>query len=107
MKKNMTKYIVLNLMAPGFGHFAMKKYLRGAIHLIATTAGIIWLVVVFGDEVKMLWAHASNGGDIAIHWKPFIAPSVFIVLVWFFSFVDLIFFCKPPEVKPPPLPRGK
>lgn len=100
----MPKYIVLNLMAPGFGQLAMKKYFRGGIQFLAVIAGIIWLVVVFGTEMVALYDHAANGGDIAMRWNLFIAPSAFIVLVWVLSFVDLIFFCAPPEPKPPPLP---
>ena len=105
MKKNMMKYIVLNLMAPGFGQFAMKKYIRGIIQILAVTALIIWMVVIFGNEMKQLWANAENGGEIVMHWKLFIAPIVSIVLIWILSFIDLLFFCTPPEPKPPPLPR--
>ena len=107
MKKNMAKYIVLNLMAPGFGQFAMKKYIRGIIQIAAVTASIIWIVVVFGNEIKTLWDHAANGGEMAMHLKPFIAPIVSFILIWVLSFVDLLFFCTPPEPKPPPLPEGR
>ena len=101
----MIKYIILNLMAPGIGQMALKKYIRGVMQFAAAIFAMIWLVVVFGDEVKRCWNNAVNGGDMMMHWRPFLYPMLLLTVTWILSFADLLLFCKPPKRKaPPPLP---
>jgi L-cystine uptake protein TcyP (sodium:dicarboxylate symporter family) len=107
MKKGMTKYIILNLMAPGIGQLALKKIVRGTLQFSASVFAVLWLVVVFGNEVRTIWDHAVNGGDITMHWRRFLYPTLLLTLTWILSFIDLLLFCSPPEREPPPLPSER
>lgn len=101
----MTKYIILNLMAPGIGQMALKKYIRGVLQFVAAIFAILWLVVVFANEITRCWRNAVNGGDMVLHFWPFVYPILLLTVTWILSFVDLLLFCKPPKRKaPPPLP---
>ncbi|MCK5844327.1 MAG: hypothetical protein KAG97_06440 [Victivallales bacterium] len=108
MKKGMTKYIVLNLMAPGIGQLALRKFIRGTLQFAVAIFAMLWLVVVFGNEIRTIWSNAvDDGGDITMHWCHFIAPLVLLTGIWIFSFIDLLLFCKPPKPpEPPSLPSS-
>ncbi|NOY74728.1 MAG: hypothetical protein GXP32_02925 [Kiritimatiellaeota bacterium] len=107
MKKGIIKNIALNLMAPGFAQYSLGQYIRGTIYFASAIAGVLWVVVVFGNEVKTIWNNALNGGDMTMSWHPFITPLLLTLGAWMVSFLDLFIFNAATNKKPPPLPGDR
>ena len=94
------RYVAANIIAPGVGHFAMKKWLRGLVYLLGTVICLVWLIVSFVQNVIGMYYKAMDSNDIAFD-NPvtflisLLAPIAALCLVWAFSYIDIFFFCKP------------
>jgi hypothetical protein len=93
------KYLVANLVAPGIGHFAMKKWIRGVIYFFGAAACIIWLIIALAIKIKSLYYSNMDTPDSAFSGQGMLIallPAGALFLLWFFSYIDLCLFCKIP-----------
>jgi hypothetical protein len=92
-----TKYAVLNLIAPGIGQIAMKKYFRGAFQILFTVGCFIWMLHSFVLIVVGNLHNARDGKPINYDLSGIFIPMGLIFVLWVFSYFDLFFLCSPPE----------
>jgi len=92
-----TKYAVLNLIAPGIGQIAMKKYFRGAFQMLFTVGCFIWMLHSFVLIVVGNLHNAMDGKPIIYNLSGIFIPMGLIFVLWFFSYLDLFFLCSLPK----------
>ncbi len=88
------KALFANIIAPGVGHFALKKWARGVIYIVLTCFGLIWLVWAFAACIIGAYIRTAEGGDPGFNLWQLIAPFIGVAGLWIISYFDLIFFCK-------------
>lgn len=92
-------YIAANIMAPGMGHFAMKRWKRGLFYFLGTALCLVWLIIAFKQNVIPLYYGNVETNDSVYDFKRFLLemllPIVAIFLIWLCSYIDLFFFSKP------------
>lgn len=99
------KGLLANVIAPGFGQFARKRYLRGMLFLSASAAifaSAVWTVAgPMINNINMLLDNRDQ--DIAtIDINAFTIRAVIILFVWALSYADLLFVGR--QLQPPPPP---
>lgn len=94
-----TKYAAANLIAPGVGQLAMKKWIRGFLFLIASIAACVWMLLAFITTVVKNYQNAVNGNELHIDYIGILLPMIFLVLLWIYTYIDLFLFCTFPEKK--------
>ena len=97
MGKKKIGYFALNLMAPGIAQLVMKKWIRGSIQLIGALACCVWMLVAFVHLIIGNMDKVMNGQDMDLDMSPIITSSLLLILIWIYSYIDLIFFCKVKE----------
>jgi hypothetical protein len=85
------KYAGLNLVAPGIGHFAMKRWGRGLIYFLSTLACFIWMLVSFFQLLIGNIYTAANGGNPKVDMLSVFLPMGLIVAIWIVSYIDIMF----------------
>ena len=94
------KGAALNLVAPGIGQFALKRWLRGLLFLGASLACFVWTLVGFFKIMVGNLYNAVEGRPVEVNLHGVFGPMGLIILVWIISYVDLFLF-KVPEPPPP------
>ena len=93
MAKKM-RYAGLNLIAPGIGQLAMKKWIRGSLQLLGAVVCIVWMIaalvnVMIGNIYLVL-----DGKEPDAHILDVFIPMGVLALIWIYSYIDLFFFCS-------------
>ena len=99
--KNKFYYIGLNLVAPGMGQLAAKRYIRGSIQAILAVGAILWLIL----EVMMPLINFYKGDPLEskvpeMSFTNLMPPIILFLIVLVWSIVDMLFgFKKTEEAK--------
>lgn len=88
------KALFANLIAPGFGHLALKKWGRGVLYIVLAGITIAWLVIAFIVCIIGAYFRTMNGGNPDFNFWHLAVPFFAISAVWIFSYIDLLFLCK-------------
>lgn len=91
------KALFVNIVAPGAGHFLLKKWIRAAIYILLTTLAFIWLIWAFVYCIIGAYVRAAEGGEINFNVMQILSPVIAVVAIWVASYLDLLFFCKVTE----------
>lgn len=94
------KALFANVVAPGAGHFLLKKWIGAVIYLLLTTLAFIWLIWAFAYCIIGAYIRAAEGDEITFNIMQMLSPVIAIVVIWVASYIDLCFFCKVAEEKP-------
>lgn len=97
MKK--IKYLLANLMAPGIGLFAMKRWIRGIIYFFSAASCFLWMVISFSGVMIGNLYNAMEDKELDSNSLGIFLPMFLFVSIWMISYIDLLFFCKPLTVK--------
>ena len=93
------KYIAYNLLTPGLGHMAMKKWLRGGIFVLGTISCIIWLLLGIKNNIIPLYSADMDTPDSLFESENVIialfTPIAVLIFLWILSFIDICLFCEP------------
>ncbi len=95
----------LNLLAPGVGQFALRRWLRGLLFLGASLTCFVWaLVGIFKIMIGNLY-NALDGKPVVADLYGVFIPIGLTVLIWIVSYVDLFLFSvpEPTASKSPPI----
>jgi len=98
------KYIAVNVIAPGIGLLAMKKWCRGLIYFLGSATCLVCILIAFTKNVIGLYyidmdTDSSMLDPVRLLISIFL-PLGLLILLWFSSYVDLCFFCKlEPKIK--------
>ena len=100
---NKIKYFAANIIAPGLGHFAMKKWGRGLIYFLGSSVCVAWLIIAFVKNIIGLY-YMTMDTDDSVFDPVRLLISIFtpigvLIILWGFSYVDICFFCKLKTVK--------
>ena len=90
------KYATLNLIAPGIGQMAMKKWIRGIIQLLAALVCCGWMLVGFVKIVVGNIYRVMDGKNPETSLMDVFIPIGAVILIWGISYIDLFLFCSPP-----------
>jgi len=99
---NKVKALLANFIAPGIGHFVLKKWIRGVLFLLSSIGIIIWLLCIFVSSILENYQRVADGKGLESNLVQLFLPFVAITILWIYTYIDLIFFCKvinPPETK--------
>jgi hypothetical protein len=96
MSKKKMKALMANVISPGAGHFVLKKWIRGGLFTLITIGAIIWLIGAFAVCIIGLYKKAAQGGDVSFNYIYLLIPFLAVFVIWGYSYVDLLFFCKDP-----------
>lgn len=93
-------YAGLNLIVPGLGQLAVKRYVRGAIFAMLTIAAIIWCAW----EVVMPFMDFYNGDPLSskmpqMNVVNLLTPALLFLVVFMWSMIDMMFGLKKDEEK--------
>lgn len=94
MNPQKIKALFANVVAPGAGHFVLKKWLRGSLFLLAAIAVVIWLFWAFATDIIGNYSRVADGGDIKFDAMDLVRPFIAIFVLWVYTYLDLLFFCK-------------
>lgn len=92
--KGKGKAIFANLLAPGFGHLVLKKWLRGLLFFLGTLLAVAWVIASFAIFIIGAYSRAAQGEDITFNIMHIFSPLIVVFIIWIGSYVDLICFCK-------------
>ena len=89
--KNKYFYVGLNLMLPGSGQFALKRYLRGLLQVIGAAGAILWLVaVVIMPIINFYTGDPATQELPKIQYLSMIYPILLFIGVTVWSMVDVL-----------------
>ena len=89
--KNKFFYVGLNLMLPGAGQFALKRYLRGLLQILGAVGAILWLAAIVIMPIINFY-----GGDPAtqefpkIQYVNMLYPILLFIMVTLWSMIDVL-----------------
>jgi len=92
--KKKIRYAGLNLIAPGIAQLAMKRWVRGLLQLFSALACVVWILVAFVNVMIGNIYMVLDGKEIDSHILDVFIPMGVLVLIWIYSYIDLIFFCS-------------
>ena len=89
--KNKYFYAGLNLVLPGAGQFALKRYLRGLLQIIGAAGAVLWLVaIVIMPIVNFYKGDPATQKMPEIHYFSMIYPILLFIGVTVWSIVDVL-----------------
>jgi len=95
------KYLAANLIAPGIGHFAMKRWIQGLIYFLGAIGCLVWLVIAFVKKIIVLYNSTMETPDSSFDGLSvliaLLLPIGSLIAIWLISFIDLCFFSAIPE----------
>ena len=91
-KSTKSKAILANLIAPGIGQLAQRRWLSGSLYLLASLLGLAWLIYVFVKIMIQTWQNAMDGAPLEYSMTEFFIPIIAIILIWIISYIDIFIF---------------
>jgi hypothetical protein len=92
-------YVGLNLLAPGFGQFALKWYFRGLLELLGSIFGFFWAAwEIFMPMVRFITGDITRDNLPVFNWAALGSAIALVILIWLWSIVEILLFC--PKNKP-------
>ena len=101
MDKSKLKSLGVNIIAPGIGQFFLKRFFRGVFMLFASLALCLWaLIIIFSPIISYMSDSSQNPQQLpVINFINLVIALVSVVLIWGWSYLDILLFKEKPTTK--------
>ena len=91
-KSTKSKAVLANLIAPGAGQLAQRRWISGSLYLLASILGVGWLMYVFVKIMIQTWHNAMDGAPLKYSMTEIFIPIIAIIVLWIISYIDIFIF---------------